>query len=312
MSVVHRHEIYGLFVESPVRLPGVPSMPAFPRPADLRLTWEPESAWNPVAWRVTRPAHGASIPDIGVTDDGWTGMVWQGGMYCLICPQQARVRIICSRANLDSLPTLFVGLVLGYILCLRGRICLHAAVLAHGGQASALLASGGVGKSTLATAMIARGAQLWSDDVAVLAGAPDAPAVERGSLGLRVTAETAAKLLGPEVEFVRMPHLDKYVWDLSAMVDAETDGAAALPLRALYVLTPEPDWRGAPELGPPLPSLDALLQLTAAWYPPGYLSLLGANLFDALKSLALQRPVRRVRYGRNWEQLPDLAAALLA
>jgi hypothetical protein len=74
-----------------------------------------------------------------------------------------------SAAIPDSdVDSFILGPILGCVLRLRGRVCLHASVLESDGKAFAMLGHKGAGKSTTAAALLAAGARLIADDVAVI------------------------------------------------------------------------------------------------------------------------------------------------
>jgi len=68
------------------------------------------------------------------------------------------------------------GLVVAFLLGLRGEAVLHASAVEFGGSAIAFAGDSGAGKSTLAAVLCAHGAMLLSDDVVRLAIGPDASA----------------------------------------------------------------------------------------------------------------------------------------
>jgi hypothetical protein len=65
------------------------------------------------------------------------------------------------------------GLVVAFLLALRGEAVLHASAVEAGGSAIALAGDSGAGKSTLAGVLCAKGGLLLSDDVVRLAIGPD-------------------------------------------------------------------------------------------------------------------------------------------
>lgn len=80
-------------------------------------------------------------------------------------------RVVCEKP--DAIPvsdaeSFIVGPILGCVLRLRQRICLHASVMEFEGKAFAFVGNKGAGKSTTAAALLHAGARLVSDDVAVL------------------------------------------------------------------------------------------------------------------------------------------------
>ncbi|WP_428248434.1 hypothetical protein [Ferrovibrio sp.] len=71
-----------------------------------------------------------------------------------------------------------LGSVLGFLCHQRGMLPLHASCVLFNGRVIALSGSSGTGKSTMAALLMARGAQLLSDDVTVLdLQAEDGPTV---------------------------------------------------------------------------------------------------------------------------------------
>src|SRR5215469_301127 len=81
----------------------------------------------------------ASSPPAGA------GRLW----YPLPDQAGAEVRARWAAAStFEDAVTYLLGPVLGFVLRLRGRTCLHASAVAVGGQAIALAGSSGAGKST--------------------------------------------------------------------------------------------------------------------------------------------------------------------
>jgi len=70
--------------------------------------------------------------------------------------------------TLEDTATYLLGPVLGFVLVLRGIVCLHAATIDVGGQAIALVGESGAGKSTTAAAFAQLGYPVLGDDVLAL------------------------------------------------------------------------------------------------------------------------------------------------
>jgi hypothetical protein len=301
----HRHHLYGLSIESAFPLPGAPAVSRFDCPPDLTFTWEPESAWDPAPWRITLAAASSAYPDIGTADDGSACLVWNNLRF-IISSQRDRVRVISREAKLEYAPTVVVGFVLGYILYLRGVLCLHGSVLEREGQAFAVLGEGGAGKSTVAAALVQRGVALVSDDLVVISRTPERVQVEPGCAGMRLDSIAAEQVLGSS-ELPRVPYLNKLLWDFSGRPDAPDTRYCRrpTPLSRMYILQ---NGNEAKELsiGPVLSPTDALRYFITAWYPPGHLRLLSQDLLRDLGALAAAVPLRVIRYAKNWEQLSRL------
>src|SRR3954467_2130750 len=81
-----------------------------------------------------------------------------------------------------------LGRVLSVALHAAGDLCLHGSAAAIAGKAVALVGPRGYCKSTLPTALVAKGARLVADDTVRLSGAPPKAAVAVPSLRLRADA----------------------------------------------------------------------------------------------------------------------------
>lgn len=304
----YRHRLYGLTIESAFPLPGAPAVSRFEGPPDLTLSWEPESAWDPAPWRITLPASSSAYPDIGMAGDGCACLVWGDALRFVIAPGRDRVRLISRAAMLEYAPTLVVGFVLGYLLYLRGVLCLHGSVLERGGQAFAVLGEGGAGKSTVAAALVRRGAVLLSDDLVVISRMAQCVRVEPGCASIRLDSTAAERVIGLGSDLPRVPYLDKLSWDFSGRLDAP-DARYCLrstPLSEMYVLQ-NGDGIGEAAIGPVLPPTDALRYLIATWYPPSHLRLLSQDRLSDLGALAAAVPLRLIHYPKSWDQLSRLS-----
>jgi len=101
---------------------------------------------------------------------------------CIDCPRSAKhalrfyvssdgSKIISNKPDIipvNDLESFILGPILGCVLRLRNRICLHASVLEYNGKVIAMVGDKGAGKSTTAAALLQAGARLVSDDIAVL------------------------------------------------------------------------------------------------------------------------------------------------
>ncbi|MGA2262696.1 MAG: hypothetical protein ABSH28_14835, partial [Acidobacteriota bacterium] len=256
---VHRHRLYGLSIESPFPLPCAPAVSAFDQPPDITVLWEPETAWDARCWRVTLTASSREYPDIGADSDGSACLAWSDELRFVINPGRDQIRIISRVAKLEFAPTVLVGYVLGYVLYLRGVLCLHGSVLERGGRAIAVLGEHGAGKSTIAAALVQRGALLLSDDLVVIPRTERGVFVEPGCAGMRLESAAVAQLLGSEAGLARVPYLNKLLWDFSGRMDTSDQRFClrATPLDALYVLETSADDDGV-NVGPPLSQSAAL------------------------------------------------------
>jgi hypothetical protein len=307
---VHLHRVYGLTVEAPFPLPGVPVI-ADPRRADevdVTITWTSTSAAALRCPNVTHPAEHPTAPEIGTTAAGDTCLAWAGELMFRFSADLRHIHAHSAPAMLEYIPTVTVGLVLGVLLQRKGVLCLHGAALAWHGQAVAVLGPSGAGKSTLSAALVRRGATLLTDDVIALRQTPRGPAVEVGCLGIRLLPDAVEHAGMDGMGLGHVPYIDKRLWDLSGRA-AEMAVADPTPLRAIYMLQPAEDAAGPLQVAALTPQ-QALRPLVPNWYPPNLMKLMQAPDLGRLAALARTVPMHAVTYARSWDNLSALAALL--
>lgn len=133
----------------------------------------------------------------------------------------------------DSLRLFLLGSAMGGLLQQRGMLTLHSSAIEVDGGCIGFLGRSGVGKSTLATALLRRGYRLLTDDVCAVTLAPNAtPIVHPGYPQTKLWADALTKLATPPETLRRVrPQLDKHAWPVAAAFCPEVR-----PLRRLYVL----------------------------------------------------------------------------
>jgi hypothetical protein len=104
--------------------------------------------------------------------------------------------VLGEHVDLDEAAELLLTSVFSCVHMQRGATCLHASVVALGDRAFAVVGPAGAGKSTLALALVQRGARLLSDDVAVLTEREGVIAVAVGRAQLRIREDSAEALSG--------------------------------------------------------------------------------------------------------------------
>jgi hypothetical protein len=201
-----------------------------------------------------------------------------------------------------------LGPVLGFVLALRGRLCLHGSALAVGGRAFALVGASGAGKSTTAAALALRGQAVLTDDVLPLEACGEHVHVLPGYPRLRLWPDAVGLCGRPDALPALTPTWAKRYLDLTRAPCRFQAGP--LPLAAVYLLGPPAGDCGAPAIEP-VPLAAGLVELLAN----KYLSLPGpealARDFTFVSRLVAHTPVRRVTAQRDPRHLPQLCAALL-
>ncbi len=156
---------------------------------------------------------------------------------------------------LDDVAELLLGQVFSCLLAQRRLTCLHAAVVEVGQRVLALVGPAGAGKSTTALALLQRGAELLSDDVAVVQERGNRFSVSVGAPRVRLRPDAARSLVGPlaTLEPVWAHQLD--IPEKRYLRAASSNGAGAVDhaLDAVFLLSP----REGASVEPRLDSLGA-------------------------------------------------------
>lgn len=107
----------------------------------------------------------------------------------------SEITVHAGEGEADSeVANLIEGPILGRAMRLAGQPCLHATALAVDGKAVALMGASGVGKSSLAWALVQQGCTLVTDDMVGLAPGPEGLFVQPGRARLRMWPDVAERL----------------------------------------------------------------------------------------------------------------------
>jgi len=209
-----------------------------------------------------------------------------------------------------------LGPVLGCVMRLRKKVCIHASVLEDKGKAFAFVGHKGAGKSTTAASLLQAGASLVSDDIAILN--PDSaphPIVSSGYPGIRLRPNVLSL-------FDLDPNNFKQVisGDSKCYVPVESDGCTSAwnfktspsPLFKIYILPPRNQDINALEMTR-LSKQQAVMSLVPHSYARRVLNKnQRAQEFQFISRLSQQIPVTTLDRPDDLQQLPDIAAAILA
>jgi hypothetical protein len=311
---------FGLGVWSNVPIPGLAALARTTR-TDVRV-------WLGVMPSLPAEASASAWPvvysagDLG-TGTGPTLRVWRAprgtyfrfryadGTEFLVDGSGSRVWATWSEPwSLERTCLYLLGPVLGFVLRLRGGVCLHASAVELRGRAVALVGPAGAGKSTLAAAFACRGVPVLSDDVVPLDDRGPTLCVQPGNPRLRLWPESAEALFGAADALPRlMPDWDKLYLDLRGNGFAFQE--TPLPLGAVYLLGPRKGDARAPFVEP-LPAQEGLMELVANTYVNYLLDApMRAREFELLGRLVQGVPVRRVVPHQDPAGLPALCQTIL-
>ena len=308
------HRAFGLSLLSTQTIPGLLAEP-ISHPPDVHL-WLPGDAPLP---KLGETSSELLYQRGGINRE--TGLqVWslQGGRYFKMLYADGTQFVVDARGTdiwaswpsattLADAATYLLGPVLGFVLRLRGRTCLHASAVALDGHAIALVGPAGAGKSTIAAAYALRGDRALSDDVCALVPVAGMPHVQPAYAQLRLWPDSVALLFGAPDALPRLtPTWEKRAMDLAR---GASFADAPLPLSAVYFLD---DLRPAAAIHvEPIAPRDALLALSVNSYV-GYLldGRMRAEEFTCLSRVASTIPIRRVVRPSAGARLSDVCSAI--
>lgn len=206
-----------------------------------------------------------------------------------------------------------INRVLPIALHAAGIFCLHASAVSIGQAGVAFLAPQHYGKSTLASALLERGARLLSDDVLPVTLAPG-PMAWPGVHSVRLLDDAAAAVVGDAdrlkaVDAYPMPRRDQQQLpaDKPAITKQVLRGlpehqlmCAPIPLAAVYVLAPAPAERAETVTRTRLSAVNAAMALVQHAKCGVLLAKSEARvLFDRAVAIARQVPVYELTVVRD-------------
>ena len=196
--------------------------------------------------------------------------------------------------TLEDACTYLFGPVMGFVLRLRGTVCLHASAVAIDDRAIALVGLPGAGKSTAAAAFACRGFPVLSDDVVALADKGSQILVQPGYPTVNLWPDSVRTLFGSEDALPRItPTWEKRYLQLDQNGHHFT--SSSLPLGAIYILDSRDSSLTAPMVEG-IPVNEAFMALVANTYVNYLLDQdMRSREFDVLGRLVSEIPIRRVR-----------------
>jgi hypothetical protein len=212
--------------------------------------------------------------------------------------------------TLEDATTYLLGPVMGFVLLLRGLVCLHASAIVVDGKAIAFVGPAGAGKSTTAAAFAARGFSVLAEDVMTLDDRRDNFLVRPAYPCIRLWPASAATLYGSRSALPPLtPNWDKCYLDLTQRSGQfETEPR---PLTAIYLLGERSDNPEAPFVEP-VDRAEGLMSLIANTYATKLMDKeMRAREFDLLTRVLARVPVRRVTPHTDTNRIPELCDSIL-
>jgi hypothetical protein len=212
--------------------------------------------------------------------------------------------------TLEDTTTYLLGPIMGFVLLLRGLVCLHASAIAIGDEAIALVGPAGAGKSTTAAAFSDRGYGILAEDVLTLDDHGRRFLVRPAYPCIRLWPAAVKALYGTENRLPKLtPNWDKCYLDLTER--PQQFQRDPLPLAAIYELAQRCDEARAPFVEP-AGHTSGLLTLIANTYVTKLIDKqMRARQFDLLTRVLKNVPLRRVTPHKDPARIPELCDSIL-
>lgn len=293
--------------------------------SELPLPELPRADVGPADWTLREARHGMPKPNgdlLGVANKGACRItLWRsetGFRLRHTCVGEYDIsadgsHITCWRngdSSNEAIQNDLTGRLIPLAFHARGALCLHASGVDVGGSgAVAFVGEPRIGKSTLAYAMVQRGARLSSDDVVILETQPNV-VMRSGVPRLRLCSDAAACLVATDTPR-KSPFDRKHVIELQ-----RPDALAALfaPLRAIYLLAPtrvrrtDPAARRTQLLAQPA----SLLLVRHARLGRVLSKDAAADVLIRAAAVARQVPVYVLHLAHDLARINEVAAAVMA
>ena len=212
--------------------------------------------------------------------------------------------------TLEDTTTYLLGPIMGFVLLLRGLVCLHASAIAIGNEAIALVGPAGTGKSTTAAAFSDRGFSVLAEDVLTLDDRVDHFLVRPAYPCIRLWPASVKALYGNANQLPKLtPNWDKCYLDLTE--HPQQFQREPLPLAAIYELAERSDEPRAPFVEP-VSNTAGLMSLIANTYATKLIDKqMRARQFDLLTRVLNNVPLRRVTPHKDPARIPELCDSIL-
>lgn len=212
--------------------------------------------------------------------------------------------------TLEDTATYLLGPVMGFVMILRGTICLHASAIAFDDKAIAMLGPRSAGKSTTAAAFARLGYSVLTDDVVALDDRGDSFLIQPGYPRLRLWPDSVDALFGEgDALPLLTPNWDKRYLDLTGQEYKFQQ--KSLPLAAVYILGDRSDDPRAPFVQA-VSANTGMMALVANTYAT-YLKdkAMRAQEFDLLNRILNHVPLRHVTPNADTAYLSRLCEVIL-
>ena len=315
----YRCSIYGLGVTANKAIPGVPVSPV--TSTDVRISFGSLPAWlHDVSTTQIETSYVADYKDecgnpllrvFRVRDCEYYRYSYADGTEFLLDHGATEIWADWPEPlTLEDAATYLLGPIMGFVMLLRGVVCLHASAIAIGDEAVAVLGPAGSGKSTTAAAFSERGYGVLAEDVVTLDDRGDRFLVRPAYPCIRLWPASVKALYGSESHLPKLtPNWDKCYLDLTER--PEQFQRRPLPLAAIYQLAERSENAAAPFVSA-VDRAEALISLVANTYATKLMDKqMRAREFELLTRVLNNVPLRRVTPHTDPARIPELCDSIL-
>jgi hypothetical protein len=215
--------------------------------------------------------------------------------------------------TVEDAATYLLGPILGFVLRLRGTVCLHASAIAITDRVVVLVGAAGAGKSTTAAAFAQRGYPILSDDVVPLIDRGNTFMVESAYPRIRLWDNSVSALYGDVHALPRLvpthPTWDKRYLDLNQT--GYQFQSQPLPLAAIYYLNDRLDDPSCPQIAP-MTTPEQLITLVTNTYTNYLLDKQQrAQEFELLSRVIKHIPVNQITAHTDVKRIDDLIETIV-
>jgi hypothetical protein len=314
----YRSSIYGLGVVANRIIPGVPTSPI--ASVDVRISFGSQPEWLQVGDTHVETSYVAEYNDecgnpalrvFRVLDGKYFRFYYADRTEFVVDQQGTEIWADWPEPlTLEDAATYLLGPILGFVLLLRGLVCLHASAIVVGERAIAILGPAGSGKSTTAAAFSDLGLSILAEDVVTLDDRGDHFLVRPAYPCIRLWPSSVKALYGSETHLPKLtPNWDKCFLDLT-----ERPGQFQqhpLRLGAIYHLAERRDDPAAPFVETRDRS-QGLMSLIANTYATKLMDKeMRAREFELLARVLNNVPLRRVTPHTDPARIPELCESIL-
>lgn len=315
------YRLYGLTIRSNMALPTLAPLQDEAAPCDVELRMGELPNWPPEllarAQRRGEPARAGAAPihpespfvwHVEMGGQKYERWLMQDGSIYIFSASGDRIWATWQpQLSLEYVTVVLLGPIMGYLIYLRGMLCMHASAVRVGARAVGLMGVSGAGKSTTSAALAGAGYPLISEDHLALTREGETWVAQPGYPVVRLWQDSA-KMLQHNNLPVLADGIDKRYLNLSGTPMLSLQAA---PLAKLFLLLPRQPAHDAPRARV-LGAQERLMAVMRNSYATVVLNKTQrGDEFARLAQLAADVPIVAITPHSDPARLPDLCELIV-